>query len=106
MDIFTRRTAAARHAAIERHRSLTSTIAAAGGMATIGFAALAAATFRGNTATTAASTETREAIIQPEAGDDDETFVDPGTTTPRFNAPNVSVPSRGDGPGQATTGGS
>ena len=76
-------------------------------MATIGFAALAAATFRGNVATNvAATTEERDGILRPEVGDDDVTFFDPGTTTPQFNAPSLSGPTRASGPGHATTGGS
>lgn len=107
MDTITRRSAAKRHAAIERHRSLTSTVAAAGGIATIGFAALAAVTFRGNAATSLATTTStaRDGIVQSEVRDD-ESFVNSGTTTPRLTAPNVSGSTRAAGPAHATTGGS
>lgn len=104
-----RSTPGRRRDAIDLLNSLTTGIALSGAMATVGFAALAAATFRGN----ATSDVAPAAVVDDgsaQAGDDDGlNLLDPGTTG-QFSSGRLSGRSSGlsgaSGPAQVTTGGS
>jgi hypothetical protein len=109
MQSVMRSSPARRRDAIDLLNSVTTGVALTGAMATVGFAALAAATFRGNATPDAAPA----AVVDDgsaRTGDDDGLYLfDPGTSGRAFSG-GLSGGSSGlsgaSGPAQVTTGGS
>lgn len=109
-----RSTARARHAALGRLDSITSGIAVAGVAATIGFAALSAATFRGTASSTVAtgpSSDDTTTVRNDDQNDEQDDGFRPFTSDSGSGSRSIpgsagSGPSRAAAPGQVTTGGS